>query len=214
MLFNRAKLVEANIEKYLENILKAGLIFEQALKDYFDGNTENFENRKEEISKLESESDNIRRDIKHTLYKELLIPESRGDVLGLLEALDDVIDTAQGVLVRFSIEKPIVWDELKNDFLELSSVAVKSVEEIVGASRAFFRETTKVPDYLIKVHYYEHEADKIEVKIMKKAFDGDFIEKFSEKVHMRYFAERISLLADEAETVADKLDIYTIKRSI
>jgi uncharacterized protein Yka (UPF0111/DUF47 family) len=31
---------------------------------------------------------------------------------------------------------------------------------------------------------------------------------------MRYFAERISLLADEAEDVADRLDIYTIKRSI
>ncbi|MBB6482182.1 DUF47 domain-containing protein [Spirochaeta isovalerica] len=214
MLFNRAKSVEANIEKFLENILKASLIFEQAIKDYFDGNMENFDMRKEEISKLESESDSIRRDIKHTLYKELLIPESRGDVLGLLESLDDVIDTSQNVLVRFSIEKPKVWNQLKDDFIELSAVAAKSVEEIVSASRAFFRETTKVPEHLVKVHFHEHEADKIEVRIMKKAFDGDFIEKFSEKVHMRYFAERISLLADESETVADKLDIYTIKRSI
>jgi len=49
---------------------------------------------------------------------------------------------------------------------------------------------------------------------MRKAFDGDFIDKFSLKVHMRYFAERISMLADEAEDVADRLDIYTIKRSI
>jgi len=214
MLFNRAKSVEANIDKYLGNLLKGALVFDQGIKDYFDGKTEHFEEKVKEIKKLESESDEIRRDIKHTLYKELLIPDARGDVLGLLESLDDVFDTAEKVMVRFSIEKPIVWSELKEDFLELSSVATKCVEELIRASRAFFRETATVADCLIKVHYMEHEADKIEERIMRKAFDGNFIEKFSEKVHMRYFAERISLLADEAEDVADRLDIYTIKRTI
>ena len=214
MLFNRAKTVEANIDKYLDNILKAALVFDQAMKDYFEGKTENFEVKTEDIKKLESESDDVRRDIKHTLYKELLIPDARGDVLGLLESLDDVIDTAQTILIRFSIEKPIVWDELKNDFLELSATSTKCVEEIVTAARAFFREPSNVAACLVKVHFFEHEADKIEERIMRKAFDGDFIEKFSEKVHMRYFAERISLLADEAEAVADRLDIYTIKRTV
>jgi len=214
MLFNRAKTVEANIDKYLDNILKAALVFDQAIKDYFEGKTENFEEKTEDIKKLESESDDVRRDIKHTLYKELLIPDARGDVLGLLESLDDVIDTAQTVLIRFSIEKPIIWEPLKADFLELSGTSTKCVEEIVKAARAFFREPSNVAAGLVKVHFFEHEADKIEERIMRKAFDGDFIEKFSERVHMRYFAERISMLADEAEAVADRLDIYTIKRTV
>ena len=214
MLFNRAKSIEANIDKYLENILKSSLIFEQGLKEYFDGRQEEFEKRTIEIQKLESESDEIRRDIKYKLYKELLIPDARGDVLGLLETMDNVIDTAEMVMIRFSIEKPIVWPELKDDFIELTVASTKCVAELVSAARAFFREITKVADCLVKVHFWEHEADKIEERIMRKAFEGDFIDRLSLKVHMRYFAERISLLADEAEDVADRLDIYTIKRSI
>ena len=214
MLFNRAKSIEGNIDKYLENILKSSLIFEQGLKEYFDGRQEDFEKRTVEIQKLESESDEIRRDIKYKLYKELLIPDARGDVLGLLETMDNVIDTAEMVMIRFSIEKPIVWPELKDDFIELTVASTKCVAELVSAARAFFREITKVADCLVKVHFWEHEADKIEERIMRKAFEGDFIDRLSLKVHMRYFAERISLLADEAEDVADRLDIYTIKRSI
>jgi hypothetical protein len=214
MLFNRAKSIEGNIDKYLENILKSSLIFEQGLKEYFDGRQEDFEKRTVEIQRLESESDEIRRDIKYKLYKELLIPDARGDVLGLLETMDNVIDTAEMVMIRFSIEKPIIWPELKDDFIELTVASTKCVAELVSAARAFFREITKVADCLVKVHFWEHEADKIEERIMRKAFEGDFIDRLSLKVHMRYFAERISLLADEAEDVADRLDIYTIKRSI
>ncbi|MBI9103510.1 MAG: DUF47 family protein [Spirochaetales bacterium] len=214
MLFNRAKSIENNIDKYLENLIKANLIFEKSITAYFELKQEYFEQRTLEIEKLESESDEIRRDIKYTLYKELLIPDARGDVLGLLETLDNVFDTIEKVMVRFSIEKPIVWPELSDDFIELTKASSQCVSELVSASRAFFREISKVPDCLVKVHFWEHEADKIEERIMRKAFDGDFIDKFSLKVHMRYFAERISMLADEAEDVADRLDIYTIKRSI
>jgi uncharacterized protein Yka (UPF0111/DUF47 family) len=35
-----------------------------------------------------------------------------------------------------------------------------------------------------------------------------------EKIHLRYFIERIDELANEAEDIADALAIYTIKRSI
>lgn len=214
MLFNRAKSIESNIDKYLENILKSSLIFKVGLNEYFDGKFDEFEQRSLEIQKLESDSDEIRREIKYKLYKELLIPDARGDVLGLLETLDTVIDTAEMVMIRFSIEKPTIWPELKNDFIELTDASTKCVEELISAARAFFREISKVADCLVKVHFWEHEADEIEERIMRKAFEGDFIDKLSHKVHMRYFAERISLLADEAEDVADRLDIYTIKRSI
>ncbi|MGL1893514.1 MAG: DUF47 family protein [Spirochaetaceae bacterium] len=214
MLFSRAKSVETNIDQYIDNVLKASLIFELGIKYYFERNNESFEKKTKEMKILESESDHIRRDIKHTLYRDLLIPESRGDVLGLIEHLDDVINTAKKDLLRFSIEKPKIWPELTSDFLELTELSTKCVREVVGASRAFFREPNKVADYLVAVHYLESEADKIEERIMRKSFEGTFITEFSEKVHMRYFAEKISKLADLAESVADRLDIYTIKRTI
>jgi len=214
MLFKKAKSIENDIDQYMENILKATLIFDKGINEYFNNKLEDFGIRTEAIKQLESDSDKLKHDIKHTLYRELLIPDSRGDVLGLLETMDKVIDTAEKVMVRFLIEKPVVWPDLKEDFLELSTAVTNCVTELVSAARCFFRDINNVSDYLVKVHFWEHEADKVEERIMIKAFNSPDIEKLSQKVHMRYFAERISMVADEAEDVADRLDIYTIKRSI
>ena len=212
--FQRAKVIEANIDKYLDNIDSAALIFELAVKEYCNDQSERFEKRSEELDKLEGECDDLRRDIKYTLYKELLIPDARGDVVGLIETLDNVVDTIKKVAYKFSIETPANWPFLRNDFIELVETVSKAVRQVVIASRAFFREVTMVSDHITQVHFWEHEADAIEERIMRKAFASAEIEKFSMKVHMRYFAEKISLVADEAESVAERLSVYAIKRNI
>ncbi len=214
LFLSKTKEVEGEIEKFLENIQRAGLLFEQALKDYFNERMERFEDKCKEIDQLEHDSDEVRRDIKRKLYSYSLLPDSRGDVLGLIENLDNVIDLTKKVVSHFSIETPIIYPFLKDDFIELAETSVKAVCELIGASRAFFSEFSKVNDYLVKVFFWEHEADKIEEQIKRKAFQSDQIEKFSRKVHIRYFAERISGLSDEAESVGERLSVYAIKRSI
>ena len=214
ILFQHAKKVISNIDQYLDNIIKSILIFEQGINEYFNRRLDLFEDKFKESSLLESESDELRRSIKITLYRDLLIPESRGDVLGLLETLDNVIDVTEAVLKEFSIEKPEVVYNFKEDFLSLTELSAKSAKELVSASRAFFRDITKVHDYITQVHYWEHETDKIEERIKRAAFNSGKIEKLSYQVQVRYFAERISLLADTAEDVTERLEVYTIKRMV
>lgn len=214
LFLSKTKEVEGEIEKFLDNIQRAGLLFEQALKDYFNERMERFEDKYKEIDQLEHNSDEVRRNIKRKLYSYMLLPDSRGDVLGLIENLDNVIDLTKKVVSHFSIENPIIYPFLKDDFIELAETSVKSVCELISASRAFFCEFSKVNDYLIKVFFWEHEADKIEEQIKRKAFQSDEIKEFSRKVHIRYFSERISGLADEAESVGERLSVYAIKRSI
>jgi predicted phosphate transport protein (TIGR00153 family) len=212
-IFKKAKDIEANIEKFLKNIELGALIFNLGLEEYLNGKMENFEDRCKEIQKLESESDDLRFDIKYTLYSNLLIPDARGDVLGLIETLDNVIDTAEKVLVQVFIEKPIIYPFLKEDFLTLSKVSVEAVHKLIPAVRAFFEDPRNVTDLLTQVHFWEHEADTVELRIKTKAFNSEEIEQFSRRVHIRYFAEKISLLADEAEAVAERLEVYAIKRA-
>jgi predicted phosphate transport protein (TIGR00153 family) len=215
LFFQKARAIEDDIDKFLDNISTAAMTFEQGIKEYYGGKTEPFEAHCADIRRLEQDCDSLRRNIKHTLYRELLIPDARGDVLGLIETLDNVIDRTEKVMLHFLIEKPIIWDGFTEDFLDLAETSVKCIQELVSASRAFFRDISHVADHLTKVHYWEQEADTIERRIKKKAFGDDSpIEEFSLKVHMRYFAERISLLADEAESVAERLEVYTIKRSV
>jgi len=214
LFFPRAKAIEANIDKYLDNIDNAVLIFELAMKEYLNNQIERFEKRTQELYKMERECDDIRREIKYTLYKELLIPDARGDVLGLIETLDNVVDVIKKAASQFSIETPVIWPFLKDDFNELVETVVKAAQQLILASRAFFREFAMVADHISKVHLWEHEADAIEERIKRKAFASKEIEKFSMKVHVRYFTERISLIADEAESVVERLEVYAIKRSI
>ncbi|TVR02762.1 MAG: DUF47 family protein [Spirochaetaceae bacterium] len=202
------------MDRYFSLIDQGALLLEEAIKRYLEGRIEDFEKKSAEIDTVEHEADTVRRQIKHRLYAEMLIPDSRGDVLGLLETLDNVLDVSKHVTTHFSIEKPEILPFLRDDFRELTESVVKAVLELTLAVRAFFREVYRVTEHLDKVHFWEHEADEIEERVKRKAFATDEIQLFSKRVHMRYFAERISLIADEAEEVAERLAVYAIKRNL
>lgn len=211
---SKAKTLELEIDQYLSLIDQSVLLLEEALKKYLNGDLEQFERLTTDVDKTEREADELRRQITHRLYAEMLIPDSRGDVLGLLETADNVADVAKRVASHFSIEKPEIYPFLKDDFRELIEACVKAAGELTLAVRAFFRELYRVGEHLDKVHFWEHQADDIEDRLKRKAFESTEIKEFSKRVHMRYFAERISMLADEAESVAERLAISAIKRNL
>lgn len=211
---NKKKELIGEIECFFDTISRAGLVFRYGANDYFNNKLDHLKVRLEEIGNLEHEADSLRRTIKHKLYTRMLIPDSRGDVLGLLETSDRVIDRAKKILYSLDIEKPDVPENLVGTFKELTDVSASAVDEMVKACRAFFTEIKIVNDFINKVYFYEHEADKLEERIKRKAFESTEIKKLSRKVQMRYFAERISQLSDDAEDVCERLSISTIKRSI
>ena len=214
ILFGKAKNIEAEIEQFFDKISEAGLIFTAGIKDYLEGDFEQFHSRIDDINKQEGEADNLRREIRYYLYTKMLIPESRGDVLGLLETSDNVIDTTKTVLSHFDIENPTIPDNLNSEFLKLTESAVSALSSLVKANRAFFKNSNIIHDYIHKVHFHEHEADRIEEKLKKIIFRSEEIGSLAEKLQLRDFVTYISGLADDAEDVAERLSVYSIKRSI
>ena len=211
---SKAKALQLDMDQFFGLIDEGAMIFEEGFLKYVDGNLELYNQKVEQLDRVEHEADVLRREIKHRLYAEMLIPDSRGDVLALLETLDNVLDCTKHVANSISIEQPIMWDFLKDEFKEITRTSIKSVLELTLAVRAFFREIYRVSEHLDKVHFWESETDKIEDRIKRKAFEAKEITEFSKRVHMRYFAERISKIADEAEEVAERLAVFTIKRSM
>jgi len=210
---SRAKSLELSIDHYLTLAEQSTLLLEDAIKKYLDDKLDLFEKQRESLNRVEHEADELRRSIKYRLYAEMLIPDARGDVLGVLETLDNVVDQAKDVASHISIEKPQVYPFLKDDFRELMEICVKAVGEVTLAGRAFFRELYRVTEHVEKVHYWEHQADEAEERLKRKAFSSDEIKLFR-RMHIRYFAEEIGSIADEAEAVADRLSIYAIKRNL
>lgn len=213
-VFAKTKNLQASMDSYLDLVQKGALIFLEGLKCYMHNKLDRFEEYCNELSELESKADNVRRDIKYKLYTYMLIPESRGDVLGVLETLDDVIDKTEKVLEDFQIERPQIPKFIREDFLELIELSYRTMEELSKCARAFFTDLKMVNDHVNKVHFYEHEADKVENILKNKIFNSNKIDDLAFKFHLRYFTDKIALISDESEAVAERLAIYAIKRRI
>lgn len=212
-LFRGTKFLENQIDEFLDRIMEAGLIFLLAIKIYLkDGACEEFEESLRQVSKIESRADELRKNIETQLYEQTLIPDLRGDVMSLLEEMDELINVVQANFYRFSIETPEIPEEYHRDFINLTEMVVMCVESAVMAARAFFRNIEAVRDHILKVNVLETEADKICTKLKREAFASDLPK--VDKIHLRYFVERIDLLANVAEDIADHLAIYTIKRTL
>ncbi|MGM0445553.1 MAG: DUF47 domain-containing protein [Bacillota bacterium] len=213
-IFNKSKELEKDINEYLDNVEEALLIFKRDINRYFEGNYDLFEENLNDILEIENKADKLLKDIKYKLYTYMLIPEARGDVLSLLETMDNEVDLCKKVLMQFSIEKPEIRDFVLAEFKDLTKQSINSAEEVVKGIRTYFEEISMVNDYVNKVHFYEHEADKIEERIKRKVFNTDEIDEFSKRVHLRHFSERIAYFSDLAEEISEKLSVAAIKRSI
>lgn len=210
MFLKKTKKLETQIDEYLDLVIKGGLIFKLGIKSYLDNQMEAFEGHLSDLRKTEETADDLRRNIEIKLYTRTLIPESRGDVLGLMESCDKVLNITTETLLEFSVEIPNLLPELKQDYLDLTDSSISCLENTVSGTRAYFKNVDAVRDYVTKVQFYKKETNKIAERIKRKIFRTN--NELSFKIHTRYFAFHIERIAEESEDVCDRLSIATIKR--
>lgn len=211
-LFKSSKVLEAQIDDFLDTVAEGGLVFRAGVMAYLDGDLPAFDAAIIKIDKLEARADKLSREVEAALYRHSLIPEHRGDVLGLLENTDNIIDRIKTSLNQFSVEQPTIPETFHDGFRKLADASCEAAEAVIVSARAFFRNADAVKDNLFKVHHFEKEADQISDSLKRAVFASDL--ELAHKIHLRYFALNVELVSDTAEGVADRLAIYAIKRNI
>jgi predicted phosphate transport protein (TIGR00153 family) len=209
--FGKTKLLESQVDQFLDLITKGTLCMRAAIQSYLGGDDEDFQSRLERVSDYEKEADELRRSTQSMIYTYSLIPESRADVLGLLENLDSVIDRAKQVVQEFDVQEPDVEVGYFDLYLQVTNKSVKAVEQVVDAARAFFRNESRMRDCINKVDFYESEADRAGFRLKKQIYQSDL--DLARKHHLRYFADALESLSDIAQEVSERLTIASIKRS-
>ncbi|MBK7594661.1 MAG: DUF47 family protein [Gemmatimonadetes bacterium] len=212
ILFRQSRELEAEIDEYLDLILQGGLLFRQGVKCFLDHRLEEFEQRLEELRGIERRGDTLRRGIESKLYLHTLIPESRGDVLGLLESADEVLNVVTSTLLRFSIELPALLDDLNPLFLDLADNAIAAVDAMVGGCRAYFRNLSAVRDHIARTQGLREEVNRLAETYVRAAFQRDL--RLSHKNQLRYFVAHTEQIAEDADDVCDRLAIAAIKRYV
>jgi len=212
-LFRRTKELEQKIDGFFDKLSESAVVYRLAVRVYLkEGANGDFQERLERVNTLESEADQMRREIERQLYSNTLIPDARGDVLGLIETADQLFSRFEGSLWALTIEKPDIPGEFRDGYKKLAGMVVKAVDELGLGARAFFRSPHDVPAYNHKVRLYEKEADIISTKLKQAIFDSEL--DLARKLHLREVVEQIDSIADLAEDVSDRLAIYAIKRLV
>ena len=216
MIFNiitRKTGIEKEINDFLDQVSRSGIVFQKGAQFYLKGEYSHFDEVLAEISSIEHKGDALKRSIVEHLYTKTLIPESRGDVLELLESMDSLLDRFKGALWRFEIERPKIDPAFIDDFNELINGVVESVEAIVKSARAFFTDIASVRDHLHKVSFWETECDNISTRLRTALFRKKDI-RLSHCMLLSDLVRHIEKISDRAEDVADRMNLYVIKRTL
>jgi len=212
-IFQNKTGIEKEIDDFLDLVSESGLLFIQGVKVYLRGNKDAFVTLLEQIVDTERSADILRRSIEELLYRRTLIPESRGDVLAMIENMDSLLGKFKGAMYRLQIEQIEIKDLFFEDLEDLVEFAVKAVEATTLSVRAYFKDVNAVADHMHKVSFWETEADKIATQLQTKIFQCERLN-LSEKMQLRDLALHIEDISNQAEDVADSLAIYVIKRSL
>ena len=214
LMLSRTRTLEHKIDEFFDKVVFAGLLFRKSLNLYLQqGICDEYRTAMHEVEVLESQGDSLRREIEASLYRDTLIPDMRGDVLSLLEDADKLINRYEATLFKFDIEQPEFPAEYMQVLHQLLDTVCESVEQVIHACRAFFRDIAAVRDYTSKVQWRESEADKLSTQFLRRIFASSELD-LAQKMHLRYFVERIDEIANVAEDLSDSLAIYAIKRRI
>lgn len=207
------KLIE-DIDRYFDLMDKSVLVFKDGVRNYLYSNNADFNENLKRMSELDSETDSLRREIENALYTQTTLVRSRGDIMRLFEKTRNITDILNDSLFQFEIETPFIPKELNTAFMKLTEFSTLSVEAVVPAAKAYFRDPEAVPDKISRTYFYEKEAVRYSQTIKRDVFHNMTTLKLSEKFHLRYFALHIENLSKAAANVADQLAVMAIRRTL
>ncbi|MCD4831281.1 MAG: TIGR00153 family protein [Anaerohalosphaeraceae bacterium] len=210
---NKQKKIETQIAQYNRQVANCMDVFRQALQQYCDNfDREAIKASFEKVHKAESLADDIRQDIEVVMYSKALFPESRGDILNLLETMDKVPNQAEAVVHMIWNQYISIPKEFHSEIIQLVDICCRCIDAMLEAAGKLFTNFTNATVAVGKIDELESEADRIEASLIEKIFSTqpDSID----KLLLRDLVKNIAGISDRAENAGDRIRIIIAKRSV
>ena len=200
------------VKEHAEKIKECGWAFQQAIECYLSNRCKRFEQLRQEVVRLESEADAVKRRVRGHLPIGTLMPVSKFQLFRYLREQDGVMDSMEDTLDWISYRSESgMPPELEKDFYLLVDTVMDPIEELgrmIDEAQKYFqtfnqKQRGKVKESIQKLRRLEHEADKIEDTIKRKVFhlSTDAVSIY----HIIRLTEIISSIADHAENAGDMM---------
>jgi len=167
-----------------------------------------------EISDLEHEADLTKNDIRNHLTKGLFLMVERSDLLEILTIQDSIADKAEDISVLLTI-RPLKLEPFFNDdffpFLNKNMEAFQHARKIIQELDELLEtsfggvEAQKVRKMVKNVATNEHEADVLQIALLKKLFNQEQEMPYpSFHLWLKIF-EEIGWISNLSETLANRI---------
>lgn len=205
--------------EHAEKVKECGWAFQQAIECHASDRCQEFDAYQQEVVRLESEADAIKRRIRGHLPKEARLPVSRFELFWYIREQDKVLDSVQDTLKWLSYRNVQITNEkLKKQLFLLVDSVIEPIEDLsrmVDEAKKYFDSYSEKQRRLVKsiinnLRQREHEADQLEdeFKIMIFALENDPIAIF----HLVRLSEIIGSIADHAENAGDMMRAMVAKK--
>ncbi|OFY65815.1 MAG: hypothetical protein A2V64_06265 [Bacteroidetes bacterium RBG_13_43_22] len=199
------------IDEFFDNVELGLLVFRESIKSYIDKDMEAFNRHLQKVETLENNADRLQRSIENDMITHSILPQHRSEVVKLIDEMDEIIDTIKSSLNELNVEMPEIPEALNKDIISLADTSANAAEELIPAARAYFTAPYTVREKLLKVYYFESEADKISLRTKKRIFSEMNEIDLAHKAHLRYIIHHIENISDMAQKAADLLAGMAIK---
>jgi predicted phosphate transport protein (TIGR00153 family) len=169
-----------------------------------------------EISAMETDADAIRRRIIMELLKGNLLPQSRREVLYLIEKIDEIANESEEIMRDVYLQAVELDDEYLEGLRAINEetrVQLKTLRMAVDKIFSdIWSENGKLNELLIEVDAHESHVDIIEQSIIKDIYRSGI--PLAEKNQLRYFTAKFADISNLAEDISDLLERIIITRKV
>jgi len=200
-----------NLQRHADKARECAQLFKEATVCHIGEECKEFDMLTEEVAKLESEADAIKRNIRNHLPRGILMPVDKFQFMQYLREQDKVLDEVEESLFWLSFRPRSIPEEVSSDILYLVNAVIPTIEklpDLVALATTFFRHRTdeirtQMKRIVRDIRHYEREADVLERELKYKIFAS--IKDALMVFHLIRLVDHIGSIADHAQNASDRM---------
>jgi predicted phosphate transport protein (TIGR00153 family) len=200
-----------NLQKHADKVKECAHLFKEAVVCHIGQECKTFDLLTEQVARMESDADDIKRNIRNHLPRGILMPVDKFQFFQYLREQDKVLDEVEEALFWLSFRPEGIPDEVAADIHHLVEVVVPPIErlsDLVALATEYFRsksdaQRTKMKSLIRDIRQYEREADLLERELKFKIFGT--IKDALLVFHLIRLVEHVGDIADHAQNASDRM---------
>ena len=212
--FKKQYQVQVLIMEYLEALKMTqenfALALEACLTD--DQACGDFDFLSDETHRFESQADDVREQIKTLMYDKILLPESRGDIMRLLDGMDHVPRYMEIILHMIKTQMLVIPDFLVADIRELVSASLEACGLMSLQVEDLFKRKGRIKELVSIIDKKESQCDKIERRLISAIFESD-LDGF-QKLQLKELVIYLGEISDHVDVLSKQINIMNLKRRV